>query len=105
MFIHRPKPEQSKKKDFFIGEVPSRPGRRQIDLENLVADQSQAATHARIGEFNTVSGYHPVRPAININDKPENDLSGNDPYNTNRILLVNSNPQRHHHFWQRKSKR
>jgi hypothetical protein len=102
MFFHRSKSNKSKSKDFYIGEVPSRPGRRQIDLENLLTDQNQAASHNRIGQFGATSGYHPVRPAININKEAQNNLPINDPYNTNRIIPINTNSSRHSHFFHRK---
>jgi hypothetical protein len=101
MLFHWSKSKKTKPKDFYIGEVPSRPGRRQIDLENLLTDQNQAASHSRIGQFGTTSGYHPVRPAININKKSQNNLPVNDPYNTNRIIPINSITPKRSHFFHR----
>ena len=103
MFFNRSKPKNKALKSFYIGNVPTRPGRQQINLDNPITNNDNKILNPRIGEFNTTSGYHPVRPAIIISNESKNKSSQIEPYNTNQKIPDLSN-QTHHNFLRRKRK-
>lgn len=100
MLFHRFKSRKTPPQDFFIGNIPTRPGRRQINLDKLT--DGNKADNSRIGEFNMVSGYHPVRPAIMTNTEINTKSTAIQPFNTNHILPISNNKRRKHSFLHRK---
>jgi hypothetical protein len=102
MLFHRSKSKKSLPQDFFIGDIPTRPGRRKINLDKPMTSEDKKTSNTRIGEFNMTSGYHPVRPAIMVNTEVETKSKAIPPFNTNHILPVSNNKQRRHRFLHRR---
>jgi hypothetical protein len=102
MLFHRSKSKQMSSKGFFIGDIPTRPGRRQIDLEKTITTKSNTADNTRVGEFNMTTGYHPVRPAIMTNTETITKSTAIQPFNTNHIIPISVNKHRRIRFLHRR---
>jgi|GEM_PF-6410553 hypothetical protein len=100
MLFNRSKSIKKSPKEFYIGNVPTRPGRRQIDLESVTTEDNNTNI-SRIGDFNMTTGYHPVRPAIMTNTETGTKSTAIQPFNTNHILPVTLNKHRRFHFLHR----
>jgi hypothetical protein len=103
MFFNRSKSKKQEIKSFYIGNIPTRTGRRQINLDNPIKNNISEVINPRIGEFKTTSGYHPVRPAIMISDEVRKESAHIKPSNTNHIIL-NSSKILNNRFLHRKKK-
>ena len=104
MFFKHSKSESKASNSFYIGNIPTRPGRQQINMDGPIKNNNNEIINPRIGEFKTTSGYHPVRPAINISNETKKDSNEIKQYNTNHIILNSSDKNRHYRFWHHKRK-
>ncbi len=104
MFFRRAKSKNTPQPDFYIGNVPTRPGRRQINLDRPIAPDKLSGDSTRIGGFSATSGYHPVRPAIMINDGNETQSSPIKPFSTSQLIPDSSEEVKRHSFFHRRRK-
>ena len=104
MIFYRHKSKNIESESFYVGNIPTRPGRRQINMDNPITNNKNEIINPRIGEFKTISGYHPVRPAIMIDDESKKEPSLIEPYNASHIITDSSIKTHHHRFLHRRRK-